>query len=275
LLLSALIETVFRELRTLIIGKMHNASTLGYYSKGEQIPKLIMTNVDGSIQAVMLPALSAHQEERSRVKSMMRRAIVSSSYVVFPVMIGLAVVAEPMVRLLLTEKWLPAVPFLQVFCFSYMLWPIHTANLQAINALGRSDIFLKLEIIKKILGLVILLISIPMGPYAIAIGGAIGGIMSSFVNAWPNKRLLDYRYLEQIRDILPPLLIAIVMGLAVYSIQFLQLSSIVQLIIQLVVGVSVYVGLCITFKLESYNYLITILKGRRSLISKAKEPNDL
>ena len=111
----------------------------------------------------MLPALSLHQDDRKRVKDMVRRSIVTSSFIIFPMMMGLAVVAEPVVEIVLTDKWLPAVPFLQIYCMSYALWPIHTANLQAINALGRSDVFLKLEIIKKAVGLVILGISIPFG----------------------------------------------------------------------------------------------------------------
>ena len=125
---------------------------------------------------------------------MMRRAIVSSSFLVFPMMVGMAVVAEPLVKIVLTEKWLPAVPFIQIACFTYSLLPIHTANLQAINAIGRSDIFLRLEIIKKIVGLVILAASLPFGVYAIALGGAISSLISTFINAYPNKQLLDYSY---------------------------------------------------------------------------------
>jgi teichuronic acid exporter len=120
----------------------------------------------------MLPVLASQQDNRPRVKDMMRRAIVTSSFVIFPMMVGLAVTAEPLVKLLLTDKWLPCVPFLQIFCASYALMPIHTANLQAINALGRSDIFLKLEIIKKIVGLSILGVTVFYGVYAIALGGS-------------------------------------------------------------------------------------------------------
>lgn len=155
LLVSSLIDTLDKNLRSLIVGKIYSPSMLGFYNRGDQFPQLIVSNINGSIQSVMLPALSSEQNNKQRVKEMVRRSIITSSFLVLPMMIGLAVIGEPLVKILLTDKWLPCVPFLQVFCLSYALWPIHTANLQAINALGRSDIFLKLEIIKKIIGLAI------------------------------------------------------------------------------------------------------------------------
>lgn len=255
LLISALIDTMYRELRTLVIGRFFASSLLGFYNRGEQFPKLIMSNIDGSIQTVMLPAMSAHQDDKEHVKAMMRRAIKTSSFIMFPMMVGMAVVAEPMVRLLLTDKWLPAVPFLQVFCFSYMLWPIHTANLQAINALGRSDIFLKLEIIKKVAGTVILMISVPMGVFAIALGGVVSGIISSFINAWPNKELLDYSIAEQIKDILPSFALSVLMGSCLWLVGLLHLPMVVMLIVQTISGAVFYTLASSIFKMESYRYM--------------------
>ena len=197
---------------------------LGFYNRGKQFPAVIVNNINGSIQSVMLPALSLHQDDRKRVKDMVRRSIVTSSFIIFPMMMGLAVVAEPVVEIVLTDKWLPAVPFLQIYCMSYALWPIHTANLQAINALGRSDVFLKLEIIKKAVGLVILGISIPFGIYAMAWGGLLSGIISTFINAYPNLKLLDYSYKEQWKDIMPSLFISLIMGVVVYSLNYLAFN---------------------------------------------------
>lgn len=266
LLVSALIDTLYREIRTLIIGKVYTMSMLGFYNKGEQLPKIVMSNIDGSIQAVMLPALSAHQDERSKVKSMMRRAIMSSCFLVFPVMIGLAVTAEPLVKLLLTEKWLPSVPYLQVFCFSFMLWPFHTANLQAINALGRSDIFLKLELIKKCVGIAVLVISVPMGVMAIAVSSVISGVISSIINAWPNKKLLDYSYVEQVLDVLPSLGVSLLMALVVWLISLTGMHTGLLLIIQIVTGIFSYILFASLFKLEplyyTKNLLIEIRKSR-------------
>jgi teichuronic acid exporter len=261
LLASALIDTIYRDLRSLIIGKMYNPAMLGFYNRGQQFPSLIVSNINGSIQSVMLPVLSSLQDNRPRVKDMMRRAIVTSSFIIFPMMVGLAVTAEPLVKLLLTDKWLPAVPFLQIFCAVYALMPIHTANLQAINALGRSDIFLKLEIIKKIIGLSILAVTVFYGVYAIALGQVLGGILSSFINAYPNKKLLKYSYKEQWKDIYPSLLLSLVMGAVVYSIKWLDLSVIMTLTVQICVGVILYMGMAWLFKLECFQYLLSTGKS--------------
>ena len=260
LLLSGVIDTLYRDLRTLIIGRMYNPAMLGFYNRGQQFPQIIVSNINGSIQSVMLPALSVHQDNRRRVKEMMRRAIVTSSFLIFPMMVGMAVVAESLIKVLLTEKWLPAAPFLRIFCFSFALWPIHTANLQAINAMGRSDIFLKLEIIKKIIGLVILVISLPFGVYALALGQVFSGIISSFINAYPNKHLLDYSYKEQWLDIMSSLLLSIIMGGAVYVFNFLNITAWNKLVLQILTGIIIYFGLAFIFKIESFSYLLTTVK---------------
>lgn len=260
LLLSSLIDTIYMNIRSLIIGKIYHPAILGFYNRGDQFPQIIVSNINGSIQSVMLPALSSEQENKEKVKNMVRRAIVTSSFIIFPMMIGLAVVAEPVVKLLLTDKWLPCVPFMQIFCISYALWPIHTANLQAINALGHSEIYLKLELVKKIVGTIVLVISLFFGVYAIAIGTLISGVISTFINAHPNKKLLNYSYIEQIKDILPSLVIASIMGVITYFIKFLGLNSLLTLIIQISVGSVSYILLSKVFKLECYVYLLETLK---------------
>lgn len=267
LLVSSLIDTLYTNLRSLIIGKIYYPAMLGYYNRGEQFPQIIVTNIDGSIQSVMLPALSVEQDNRVRMKDMVRRSIVTSSFVIFPLMIGLTVIAEPLIKILLTDKWLPSVPFLQIACMSYALYPIHTANLQAINALGRSDIFLKLEIIKKIIGLAILGVTIFYGVYAIAIGMLVVGIICTFINAYPNLKLLNYGYMEQLKDIMPSLLLSLVMGAGVYNFRWLNLSIYITLALQIGVGVFVYILMAHFFKLECYSYLVKtckdIYKGRK------------
>lgn len=260
LLFSSLLDTLFMNLRSLIIGKIYDASMLGFYNRGQQFPLLIISNINGSIQSVMLPVLSAQQENRSRVKDMVRRSIVTSSFVIFPIMIGLALTAEPLIKILLTDKWLPCVPLLQIFCVSYALWPIHTANLQAINAVGRSDIFLKLEIIKKVVSLAVLGVTIFYGVYAIAIGEAVIGLIATFINAYPNQKLLDYRYIEQCKDIMPSFVLSLVMGVVVYSIHFFNMAAWQTLIVQTCIGIVVYIGLAWIFKLECFVYLFTTLK---------------
>ncbi|SKB40405.1 Membrane protein involved in the export of O-antigen and teichoic acid [Acetoanaerobium noterae] len=260
LLASGLIDTLYRELTTLIIGRVYSPSMIGFYNRGQQFPQLIVANINGSIQSVMLPALSACQDDKKRVKEMMRRAIVSSSFLIFPMMIGMAVVSKQLVLIVLTEKWLPAVPFLQISCLTFSLWPIHTANLQAINAMGRSDIFLRLEIIKKTVGLIILGITLPFGVYALALGVAISGIIFTFINAYPNKQLLNYSYKEQLIDIMPSLFISITMGGIVYSLNLFSFNDWQILILQIILGVSIYIGLARTFNLESFNYLVRTIR---------------
>lgn len=260
LLVSNIIDTLNNDLSSLIIGKISNSAMLGLYNRGKNFPSLIVENINGSIQSVMLPALSSQQDDINKVKNMVRRSITTSSFLVFPMLVGLAVIAKPLVLVVLTEKWLDAVPFLQIFCLVYAFWPIHTANLQAINALGRSDIFLKLEVIKKILGLSILFISIRYGVYAIALGSVVSGTISLFINSYPNKKLLNYSIKEQMLDIIPSMIIALLMGAIVHSISFLNLSVWPTLILQILSGTVVYIGIAYLLKLECMEYLFTTVR---------------
>lgn len=263
LLCSSLLDTIYQNLRSLVIGKKYDSGTLGYYNRGKQFPELIVNNINGAIQSVMLPALSKEQDNKERMKSMMRRSIVTSSFVIFPLVVGLAVVSEPLISLILTDKWLPSVPYLRIYCFIFAFYPIHTANLQALNAQGRSDQFLKLELIKKFLGVIVLLITVFCfdSPLAIAMGGAVTTLISCFVNTAPNKKLLNYSYFEQMKDILPSMIISIIMGAIVYCVLFLQLPALITLIIQILLGIIVYISLAWIFKLECFSYLISMAKS--------------
>lgn len=272
LLASSLIDTIYMNLRNLVIGKIYTPEVLGIYNRGEQFPQVIVTNINGSIQSVMLPTLSSEQDNKEKVKTIVRRSIVTSSFVIFPAMVGLYAIAEPVVRILLTDKWLPCVPFLQIFCFIYALMPIHTANLQAINAIGRSDIFLKLEIYKKVIGITILIITIPHGVYSIALGGIISSIISSFINAYPNLKLINYSYKEQLQDIIPSAIISLIMGIVIYPIKFINMVPIVILMLQIVIGVIVYVIMAKIFKLECFIYLSSTLQ---ELLGKRKSKYNL
>lgn len=262
ILASSLLDTLYNEMRSLVIGKLYTADALGYYNRGRQFPYMIIQNINGPIQTVMLPTLSSCQNDRRRVKAMVRRSIVTSSFVVFPTMIGLAVVARPLVQVLLTDKWLPSVPFLQINCLAYALWPIHTANLQAINALGRSDIFLKLELFKKLLGIVILGVTVAYGIYAIAVGGIVSSLVFTLINSHPNRRLLNYSVKEQIRDVFPPLALSLAMGLVIHMMNYyMQMAAHATLIVQVATGLCIYVGLAKVLKLESLAYILMICRG--------------
>lgn len=264
LLVSGLLDTVFRNIYNLIIGKIYNKDVLGAFNRGQHFPQLIAVNLDGSIQSVMLPTLSSHNDDVSEVKRITRRSISMSAFLLMPCMFGLAAVAKPLVIVLLTEKWLPCVPFLQLACISYAIYPIHTANLTGINALGRSDIFLKLEIIKKTITILNIIITLPFGIHAMAIGQVISSFIASFINAYPNKKLMNYKYFEQWKDLMPSFLCSIVMAVCVWSLHFIPIPNILLLFIQILTGVFIYILLCKIFKIENFNYFINTIKGLKN-----------
>lgn len=255
ILCSGLIDTVFNNVYGLVIGKLYNSAMMGQYSRGNQFPSLIANNLGAAIQSVMLPAFSACQDDRERMKHMVRRSIVTSSYLVFPMMAGLIAVAEPMVKLLLTDQYLPCVPILRMLCVAYATWPLHVANLQAINALGRSEIFLKLEIVKKAVSVIALIISIPFGITAMVALRAVTDFVCTFINSYPNKKLLNYSFSQQWKDVFPSLLLSAVMCVIVYGVQYIIEGTLLTLTVQILLGVLVYVGLSWLFQLESFLYL--------------------
>ncbi len=263
MLASSLLDTVYNNLRNMIIGKLYTSADLAFYNQGDKFPKLIVTNINTSIDSVLLPTMSNEQDNHVRVKDMTRRAIKISTYIMAPLMIGLAFCAKPIVQIVLTDKWLPCVPYLQIFCISYLFWPIHTANLNAIKAMGRSDLFLKLEVIKKFMGMILLLITMNISVMAMAYSLLISGLISQVINSWPNRYLLKYSYIDQIKDILPNIVMALIMGGFVYFISYLNLPILVSLVVQILSGGIIYLMLSILTKNDSFIYLINILKSRK------------
>lgn len=260
LLVSGLLDTVYNKLREILIAVFYTDADLAFYNRGMTYPNLLVENINASIDSVLLPVLSAEQEHKEQVRNMTRRAIRVSTYVMMPLMMGLAVCAEPLIRLLLTEKWLPCVPYMRIFCFSYAFYPLHTANLNAIKAMGRSDLFLKLEIIKKVIGVAVLAITLPYGVYAMALSLLFTSVLSQLINSWPNAKLLSYSYAKQLKDMLPAILLSVVMGLAVYPVTLLGWSDWLTLPVQVILGAVVYIAGSVFFKLDSFNYLLSILK---------------
>lgn len=260
MLASSLLDTVYNNIRSLIIGKMYSSSDLAFYDQGKKFPNVIVTNINTSIDSVLLPTMSNAQDDASRVKSMTRRAIKTSTYIMAPLMMGLAFCATPVVRLVLTDKWLPCVPFLRIFCITYMFYPIHTANLNAIKAMGRSDLFLKLEIAKKIVGMALLLSTMWFGVMAMAYSLLVSSVLSQIINSWPNRKLLNYGYLEQLKDILPGIALAVFMGCCVNIVTLFQLSNVVTLLIQIPMGAVIYIATSSLLHLESFEYLMDMTR---------------
>ena len=262
LLCASLIDTLFMNLYGLVVGKIYDERTMGIYSRGEQFPKLIVTNLGTAIQSVMLPALSAHQTHPDEVVRMLRRAIKTSVYLVLPMMAGLAAAGDNLVYTLLGEKWMACVPFLQISCLAYAVWPMDIANLQALNAMGRSDVFLKLEILKKAVGVIILALSLRCGALTFIAWKAMGDFVCTFINAWPNQKLLGYSFRQLWRDILPSLLTSVLMGGAVYGAGRMFPRGILGLTVQVGAGVVLYLLLSLLFKLDSFQYLLGIVKEK-------------
>ena len=261
MLASSLLDTIYSNFRGLLIGKLYSTSDLAYYNQGDKLPTIIVNNINTPIDSVMFPTMSNAQDDIERVKQMTQRAIKTSIYVMAPLMMGLIFCAEPIVKLILTDKWLPCVPYLRIFCIVYMFYPIHTANLNAIKAMGRSDLFLKLEIIKKIVGIIILILSMQFGVMAIAYSLLLSGFLSQIINSWPNRKLLGYTYINQLKDIIPSIVLALFMGICVKSVELFNFSTLLTLIIQIPLGAIIYISLSAILHLESYEYLMDVLKS--------------
>lgn len=249
------IIALYNDIRGIVIGKLYQPASLAFFDRGKQFPSLIMVNVNASLQTILFPVLSDEQDRRDRVKSIMRRSTTISCFFIFPLLVGLFVVAKPLILVLLTEKWLPVVPFLQIFCIAYMLMPMQIANMEAVKSMGYSNITLKLEIVKKIVEAVILVISFMIGIEAIAWGVVVYNAICLFINLYPNIKLIDYKISEQIKDVLPSLVVSLLMGASVYWIQYLSLPLLVMLLCQTVLGVIVYFCLSKWFKVEAFCYL--------------------
>ena len=261
LLASSLLDTVYNNIRQLIIGRMYTPSDLAFYNRGKQFPDVIITNINTTIDSVLLPTMSQEQDNTERVKAMTRRAIKTSTYIMAPLMMGLAFCAKSVISLILTDKWLACVPYMQIFCITSMFYPVHTANLNAIKAMGRSDLFLKLEIVKKVVGMVLLLSTMWFGVMAMAYSLLVSSVLSQIINSWPNRKLLGYGYLEQIRDFAPGILLAVGMGISVYFIGFIPLPAGISLMIQIVAGAIIYVSMSALLKLEEFDYLLGMIKS--------------
>lgn len=261
LLITGLIDSVYNNIRQLLIGKLYTSQELAFYNRGKQLPNFAVNNINIAIDSVLFPAMSAEQDHPEKVKAMTRRSIKISSYIMWPLLVGLACTAPNVVRLLLTEKWIECVPFLRLFCITCAFHPIHTANLNAIKAMGRSDLFLKLEIIKKTIGITILLSTIKYGVLAMAYSLVIASIFNQIINSWPNKKLMNYSYIEQMKDILPAIILSVISGVCILPINLLEIHYVLKLVIQIIIAPIIYIFLSKVFKLEVFNYMINMLKS--------------
>ena len=254
-LASNMLYEGFRQLRALIIGKVYSSADLAFYNRGEHLPSLLSVNLDSALQSVLLPVMSREQDDRARILALLRKTVSVGCFVVFPVMAGLAAVAEPLIELLLTEKWLPCVPFVWIFCLAYAFQSIQAGCLQAIRAVGKSDVTLGQDCVKRAVDLILLLVAVPHGVYAIALAGLVGAFVSLVVNYAPCVRMFSYRVRDLMRDIIPSFAVALVMGLLVRLLSLVGLPLLPQLVLQIAVGIASYSILSAVFHLDGFTFI--------------------
>lgn len=259
MVMANFINTIYNELRSLIIGKRYSSTDLAFYNKGNQIPSLAITNIDTAIGNVMFPAMTK-ASNRQQLKTIGRRAMKTTSYIIFPLMIGLIVIAKPLITIILTKKWVDSAIYMQILCVYWMTQPMQTTNWQMIKALGRSDICLKLEILKKAIGIILIVISMNYGVKMIAVSAAVFGIISMIINIVPNKKLVGYSFVEQMKDVFPSLILAILMGMTMGIVEIFLKQIWGLLIVQIIIGSFVYIMLSIIFKIEAMDYLLQVIK---------------
>lgn len=267
LLVSGLIDTIWKQIYQVVIGKCYSAETLGHYTRAEQFNMIFSSNLTAVVHRVSYPALSKIQDEKERLKQAYRKVIKSTMLVTFPCMLGLAAAAEPMVRVLIGDQWLPCVPYLQIICFSGMLYPLHALNLNMLQVKGRSDVYLILEIVKKTIAVGPILLGIFINIYWMLIGSVFTGFIAYYLNGHFSGREIDYPCREQLRDIIPSFLLSMMMAVVVSLITFVKISVFVVFPLQLIIGFAMMIGLYELFKLEEYFELKKIvlgyLKGRK------------
>jgi len=263
IMFGAMFNAVYNNVYPLIIGKQYNNTTLGYYNRGALIPTLIVDNISNTLGSVMFPALSAHQNDRITIKRLVKRMLITSSTIVFFLMGLLIVIAKPFVIILLTEKWLPAVPFLQLVCITVSFYPLHAINAAATTSVGKSGTYLKIEIIKKSLSLLLIVACIPFGVMTMVAAGAAGAFISTFISAQPNKKLIGYSAAEQWKDVLPFIFMAIFAAGIAWPLSYLGFNNWITMLMQICLASVTYLGGALLFKFQLITDIRQILKRNK------------
>lgn len=259
LLASALLNTLYENITPLVIGKKYSASDLGFYSRARGYAMLPATTFQGMLSAVTFPVLCSIQDDDERLRDAYRRLIRASAFVVFPILVGLAALARPFITVLITDKWAESIPYLEIVCFSVMWYPVHVLNLNLLQVKGRSDLFLRLEIVKKITGLSILMITVPISIYAMCVGQIFSSIISLIINTYYTGKLIQVGFFKQMRDLLPTLCYAFSMGLVVKFVTMFVNSDSLQLGLGIVVGMMYYISIAKLTRSGDLSYVVTLL----------------
>ena len=257
LLASGVLNTVFGNIYPIVIGKFFSASELGYYGRARGYAGL-----PSVLQQVTFPVLSKIQGETERLADSYRRMLRFSVFVLFPIMIGMAALAHPLVVTLVTDKWAPCVPYLQVICFSSMWYPVHAINLNLLQVKGRSDLFLKLEIIKKAILLIAVFICVPFGVMGICVGAIFTSLISLVINTYYTGKLINVGFFRQMRDMTPTLIASLIIGAIVYFVVMPFDNNVVKLVVGIPVGAALYLAIAWSFKMPELKEAIDIIKKR-------------
>lgn len=252
LLVSSLINTLWKQLYQIVVGRCYSVETLGLYSRARHMCQLCSNNLTEVVQRVSYPSLSTIQDDVSHLKSAYRKIIKVTMLVTFVLVLGMAACSKQLVYVLIGEKWLPCVPYLQLICFSSILYPLHAINLNMLQVQGRSDLFLKLEIIKKIIAVGPLLLGIFVNIYWMLGGAIVVGFIDFYLNAYYSGPFLKYSVWDQIKDIIPSFLLALFMAAVVYVMSYIHLSPFILFPIQLITGASITIGLCEMLQIDEY-----------------------
>lgn len=263
LLASGLLDTIYRNMYLIVIGKVFKASELGYYTRAQQFTDFASSNITGIFQRVTYPVLCTIQNDDARLADVYRRLLKESAFIIFPLMMGVAAVAKPMVFSFLTDKWLFSATLIQILCLSQMWYPVHSINLNLLQVKGRSDLFLRLEIIKKILGVVVLCVTIPFGLVGMCWGMLASSIICLAINTHYTGKLIHLGFFRQMKDLLPTLLLSLAMGGAVYlTVTFIPMNSWVALSVGIVEGIILYAGLAKFMKFPEFVELYILIKRK-------------
>lgn len=262
LMAAGVVDQLYNAGVEIAVGKQFTALWLGYLSQGRRYPQALGMLLDGAIQPVMLSAVARLQDSTDDVLRLVRRALRTSVFAVFPVSAALFVTARPLVTLVLGERWLPSVPFLQVFCIVYALLPIHSTNLQALNGIGRSGMFLKLELVKKCYGVACLAsaIFVLQDVFWVALSYVITGVIGTIVNSYPVAKYIGYTYLQQVRDILPVLVITLIAAVCAHCVTWLELNDVATVIVQILTMFVMYFALVFLFRLDQMGNVCTYVR---------------
>lgn len=257
-MLSGMLDVLGNNLFILVIGKKFAASSLGYYTRANGYAALPPTIFSGVLSRVTLPMLSQIQDENERLSKAYQQLLNLAAFVIFPLMTGLALLAKPLIVLMITDKWLPCVEYMQILCFAFMLNPIHALNLNLLQVKGRSDLFLRLEIIKKIMALILLIILIPYGIRALCWGAVISSFVAWIINAYYTRQLISVGFIRQFRNILPIVGYTMGMTLCIYFLMQNVESYILQLLGGITIGICSYFLIALCFHSRDLSFLITL-----------------